>query len=168
VAEPWSFHAKNFFDISEKIQMFEPHPDFFKMLEKEFKDISNLKIHNLAIGDKNEMVGFCFHACSLKDNPYNPASKNNNWAEDKDIIIEVQSSTIDKFDDGTIDLLTVDTEGSEWFTLKYLISRPKILCIETHGGNYVNPYLNDITKWMGDNEYIAYAYDLSDTVFIKK
>ena len=43
-----------------------------------------------------------------------------------------------------IDLLSVDTEGCEWFVLQTLRSRPAVISIETHGGLYLNPHRDEI------------------------
>ena len=66
-----------------------------------------------------------------------------------------------------IDILCVDTEGAEWFVLKNLISRPKIITLETHGIRYTNPYLSEIMQWMKDNNYLPIGRDSSDTIFKK-
>ena len=71
-----------------------------------------------------------------------------------------------EIDDGTIDLLSVDTEGSEWFVIKHMTSRPAVISIETHGGMYVNPYLDKLQQWMDDNNYVLWYKDKSDSVFV--
>ncbi|MBK8554209.1 MAG: FkbM family methyltransferase [Ignavibacteria bacterium] len=70
-------------------------------------------------------------------------------------------------DDGTIDLLSVDIEGGEWFVVKHLVSRPDVISIETHWKNYSNPYLKEINEWMSDNDYQIWYIDKSDTVYFK-
>ena len=71
-----------------------------------------------------------------------------------------------EIDDGTIDLISIDTEGSEWFVIKNMKSRPTVISIETHGGMYVNPYLGDLLNWMLENDYILWYKDGSDSVFV--
>jgi hypothetical protein len=41
-------------------------------------------------------------------------------------------------------LLSVDTEGCEWYALKNLKSRPKVISLETHGKYYTNAYIKEI------------------------
>ena len=54
---------------------------------------------------------------------------------------------ISKFDEGNIDVLFLDTEGTEWFVLKHLLSRPTIITVEVGDNvNYVNPYIEKIYK----------------------
>ena len=66
----------------------------------------------------------------------------------------------------TIDLISIDAEGSEWFVIKNMKSRPTVISIETHGGMYVNPYLGDLLNWMLENDYILWYKDGSDSVFV--
>jgi len=39
--------------------------------------------------------------------------------------------------------------------LKHLVSRPKVISIETHGKYYLNPFLTEITQWMEREGYTA-------------
>jgi FkbM family methyltransferase len=168
VAEPWNSHVKEFFFSCPKIQMFEPNPKYYKMLVEWYSGLSNLTIHNLAVANTNDKIGFYTDATSIKDVPYNTADKMvPNYSRSQDNLIEVQACTIDNFDDNNIDIIAIDTEGSEWFTLKHMISRPKIVCVETHGTNYINPFITEILNWMKENNYQKYSQDNSDTVFIK-
>ena len=80
----------------------------------------------------------------------------------------VPTVTFDVIDPGDIDVLLIDTEGAEFFVLKNLISRPKIICVETHAGNYKNPFMNEIVDWMNSNNYEFYYSSGADTFFIKK
>ena len=64
-------------------------------------------------------------------------------------------------------MISIDTEGSEWFVLKYMISRPKVISIETHGAAYLNPYLREISQWMEQNDYQPWYRDKSDTVYVR-
>ena len=83
-------------------------------------------------------------------------------------ILRVPTVTFDVVDPGNIDVLLIDTEGAEFFVLKNLISRPKIIAVETHSGNYKNAYMNQIFDWMNSNNYSIWYTTDSDTFFIKK
>ena len=53
-------------------------------------------------------------------------------------------------DDNQIDLINIDCEGSEWFVLETMTSRPLILQIEfykDHG------YYGEIENWLAENNY---------------
>lgn len=73
----------------------------------------------------------------------------------------------DTLDDGNIDLISIDTEGSEWYVIKYLKSRPDVISIETHGAVYVNPKIDEIESWMAANGYVVYFKDKSDSVYVR-
>jgi|694.fasta_scaffold50281_7 hypothetical protein len=57
-------------------------------------------------------------------------------------------------DDGQIDILNLDCEGSEWFVLKNMISRPILIQIEHR---IENPFAKEIDEWFKSNNY----YELS-------
>lgn len=68
--------------------------------------------------------------------------------------VPVSTVPFSEVDDGQIDLINIDCEGSEWFVLKTMVSRPRFLQIEfykNHG------YYNEITQWLADNNYKAVA-----------
>ncbi len=73
----------------------------------------------------------------------------------------------DKIDDGSIDLLSVDIEGAEWYVIEYMVSRPDIISLETHGAIYINPNINEIEEWLADNNYRIWYMDESDSVYVK-
>ena len=64
--------------------------------------------------------------------------------------VPVQTAPFSSVDDGEIDMINIDCEGSEWFVLETMISRPLILQIEfykNHG------YYDEIVQWLKDNNY---------------
>lgn len=68
--------------------------------------------------------------------------------------VVVEGKPFWEVDDGTIDLLTVDTEGSEWGVLATMRSRPKVIAVEMTGPrDYVNPNARRIVDWMKMNRY---------------
>lgn len=82
---------------------------------------------------------------------------------------EVEVKTMEQIDDGKIDILAIDVEGAEWLVLQNLISRPKILRVETHFSHsgYTNPHYEKIMKWAFSNSYLLAAQDVSDSLFIR-
>ena len=96
-----------------------------------------------------------------------PAIVNDGYVLQEADEFTVEAVTFDRIDDGTIDLLSVDTEGSEWFVLKHMTSRPKVISIETHGAGYLNPNIAEIEGWMRRNGYQPFFKDKSDTVYVQ-
>lgn len=68
--------------------------------------------------------------------------------------IVVPAATFDKIDDGTIDYLTVDIEGSEIHVVSQMVSRPKIVFVEMNSNVYTNPHTEEIKRIMEERGYI--------------
>ena len=81
---------------------------------------------------------------------------------------KVNAKKFSSEDPGDIDLISIDIEGSEWFVIKHMLSRPDIISIETHGGYYINPHIEDIKQWMDKYNYVLWFKDNSDSVYVKK
>lgn len=97
-----------------------------------------------------------------------PARQNDGFQETSDKrSYEVPALTIDELDDGEVDLLLSDTEGSEWFCVKYLKSRPRLIVLELWGNRYVNPFIKEIADWMSSNGYAFVGRDETDGVFVR-
>jgi hypothetical protein len=78
------------------------------------------------------------------------------------------ADTFEKYDQGDIDLLLLDMEGFEWAVISKLVSRPKIIAVETHHENRSsNPNLDKIHEWMNNNTYKTLFKNTSDTYFIR-
>jgi len=96
-----------------------------------------------------------------------PALINDRYIIREENNFEVPCMVFSDIDDGTIDLLSIDIEGCEWYVIKHLKSRPRVISVETHGKYYTNPFIREIRDWMGKENYIPWYKDGSDTVFIK-
>ena len=80
----------------------------------------------------------------------------------------VPGMTIDQFDDGEIDILLADVEGSEWWCIKGLRSRPRVIVLELWGQRFTNAYFNDICGWMVTNNYSFVGRTETDAVFVRR
>ncbi len=80
----------------------------------------------------------------------------------------VEGVTFDTIDPADIAVLLVDVEGAEYYVIKHLLSRPKIIVLETHYKKYRNPYMSEIDHWMTANGYAWILCDESDTLWIKR
>lgn len=137
---------------------------------KEFYRDYNIEVFGVAIFDYNGTIKLSRADAStfVSSLPSSPALMNDRYKITEDETFEVPCRIFSDIDDGTIDLLSVDIEGSEWYVIKNLVSRPGVISVETHGKAYTNPFINEILGWMEKNEYITWYKDLSDTIFIKK
>lgn len=128
--------------------------------------LPNVRLYNVALGDFSGYVRmFENNASSYIQGVVSPAQINDKFEELLARSYLVRVEPFSRYDDGTIDLLVVDTEGSEWFVVKHLKSRPTVICLETHGGNYRNPYLPQIEEWMHGNGYTPLLSTESDTMW---
>lgn len=166
-----TIQAKQFLGTHVKTTLIEPNPRAFEDIENKLSKYENVCLHNLAITDTGGRVKMYntvdgVDSSAFVDSEFSPAIINNNYQKNEEDSFIVNSVSFDKIDDGEIDILYVDTEGHEWFVIKNMKSRPKFIILETHGANYVNPYMNNITMWMNKNEYALIKKDLSDTLYI--
>lgn len=152
-----------------KTTLVEPLPECIEAINKTFGNLNNVKLHPVAAADstgKTEL--YLAESSTFVSNPNSsPALKNDNYSKSGGKTITVNSVKFSEIDDGTIDLISIDTEGSEWFILKHMISRPKVISVELKTKHYVNPYLNEISSWMNVNEYEVWYTEKSDTIFMK-
>jgi FkbM family methyltransferase len=147
----------------------EPNPDSIQRIKQHFEGCENITLHEVAVFDRNASVKLVQREAStflsIVDN--SPAIVNDLYQVNQADIFEVDAVTFDKIDDGTIDLISIDVEGSEWYVLQNLISRPAVISLETHGGLYKNPNLERIINWMRDHDYNIWYKDRSDSIFVK-
>jgi len=146
----------------------EPDPRAVQLIREQFGGKSNVTLHDVAICDFNGEVDLFKRESStfvslLKSSP---TVVNDDFDIQKGERFRAKARLFSDIDDGTIDLLTVDTEGSEWFVIKHMRSRPTVVSIETHGGMYVNPYLEELLGWMRENNYLLWYKEKSDSVFV--
>jgi len=169
----WHPETSNIFQfIKENIQttLVEPDPESIKLIKSEFGNNKAVSLYEVALCDFNGKVELfkresSTFICNLSSSP---ALVNDNADLTNTDRFTAEAKLFNEIDDGSIDLISIDTEGSEWFVIKHMISRPTIISIETHGGMYVNPYLKELLHWMQENSYILWYKDKSDSVFVIK
>ncbi len=173
-AEVGVFHPEtsNIYDFivqGVRSTLVEPDPRSVELIEAHFAGRPNVAVYPFAIWDTNGTVELLRRASStyVSSLPSSPAIVNDGYEPDARDSCTVEARTFDFVDDGTIDLLSVDTEGSEWFVIKNLVSRPLVISLETHGGIYVNPYREDILGWMKLHGYETWYKTRTDSVFVK-
>jgi len=130
---------------------------------------NNITLYPYAVWDRNGTIRLSKAQAStfVTELKSSPAIKNDNYQVREEDTFEVPCKVFSEMDDGTIDLLSIDIEGGEWYVLKHLLSRPKILSVETHGKYYTNPFIKEIRQWMSENNYRIWYKDGSDTVFVR-
>jgi FkbM family methyltransferase len=137
--------------------LFEANPQIYKQLLQAYGNRPNFHIHNVAIADYDVEIEFsCNGDSSFISDIKSPASYGPKEYLDSFEKIKIPCKKICNFEnDESIDVILLDMEGSEWFVLKHLISRPKIVIIEMQNSDetYKNPFFNEILNWFKENNY---------------
>ena len=157
----------------EKIYAFEPSPTIFKKLSENVKNIRNIKTYNVGVGHLNikQILHENIESSSSSINPLNINSKYYkkkffilNFLNLKKIsrpveieVIKLENFLNDKKID-SIDLLKIDTEGSEFNVLKGLnksINKVKLIHLEHHFDDMIikNYKLTDIHEYLINNNF---------------
>ena len=167
---PETSNIIDFIKEGKETILVEPEPNSIQAIKSYFQDYSNVTLIPIAIYKHNGTLTLAKAEAStfVSDLPMSPALINDQYQIDANKNIDVECKVFSDIDEGDIDLLSIDTEGSEWYVLLTMVSRPKIISIETHGKFYINPFLKDIKNWMKENDYQVWFKDNSDTVFCKK
>jgi FkbM family methyltransferase len=169
VYKPETSNILDFIHSGTKAILVEPDENSLKRIYEVFRD-KHVEVHPCAIYDYNGKLELVQRDASTfaKDLPSSPAQANDNYKIDEQDTFTVDCKVFSEIDPGTIELLSIDTEGCEWYVLKNLISRPKIISMETHGRFYTNPFMKDIRNWIRTNDYRVWYKTKSDTVYFKK
>ncbi len=168
----WKPETSNIIDYIERgvrTTLVEPDPDSIRAIEARFGDKPNVTLRRVAAFDFEGTLELSKREAStfVSALDSSPAIVNDGYVVEKDDQFTVNCTTFDTLDDGSIDLISIDTEGSEWYVLKYIRSRPDVISIETHGAAYVNPFLPEIESWMEENDYVLFFKDKSDSVYVR-
>ena len=171
VGSPYLCRTANMMGGDVNLKLFEPHPDTFNQLKQNYGHFKNLELYNLAIFDFDGFLKFSKDGdSSFVSQVLSPTKYTSNLTNKVCEEIYVECKSIKNFDNGNIDIALIDTEGSEWFILKEMISRPKLIVIETHNDDcgYENENIDLIFDWMSDNNYKLINRDSSDSYFEQK
>lgn len=166
---PETSNILDFIQDGVRSTLVEADMDIVEKIKDYFKEC-NIKIFPVAAWKNNGTIKLSRAAAStfVTELKWSPAVINDKYKICEEDNFEVPCMIFSDIDDGTIDLLSIDIEGSEWYVLKYLKSRPAVISVETHGKYYTNPFIAEIKEWMMSENYIPWYKNNSDTVFVKK
>jgi FkbM family methyltransferase len=147
----------------------EADPRYVAAIREYFGHRYPITLHPVAVFDSEGSLELINRAASTFASVLesSPALVNDAYQKQDADKFTVPAKRFDSLDDGTIDLLSIDIEGCEWYVLKYMKSRPAVISVETHGKRYINPFINEITDWMVQNGYELWYKDSSDSVYIR-
>jgi FkbM family methyltransferase len=160
------------FDPKCRIQLIEPNPACVAELRSAYAAFPNIEIHECAVaandGTSVLLVPQVLKSCLCADasafttnTPWSPyRSREAAGKIERLTATKVKALTFGHFDDGSIQGLTIDTEGSEWFVLAHLKSRPAVICVEMEGPDqYRNPFYDQIDAWMKTHGYAQHSVE---------
>ncbi|MCK5003121.1 MAG: FkbM family methyltransferase [Gammaproteobacteria bacterium] len=167
---PETSNIYNFIVNDIRSTLIEPDPDSIKRIKEHFSDRKNIELHTVALCDFTGSLDLVQRGASTFSSALSssPSIINDGYTVQEGDKFTVEATTFDQIDDGSIDLLSIDIEGGEWFVIKHMKSRPAVVSIETHGAAYINPYIDEIRNWMDINGYTPWYKDNTDTVYVLK
>ena len=158
----------------KKILAFEPSVENFLILKNKTKNLNNLELHNIAVGDYTGVANFKQHYDSesstiteINENSNYFKKKNNllnffNFKEKSFSSTKVKISRLDKIFERDkikkIDLLKIDTEGHDLYVIKGLgknIKNIKVIYFEHHFHDMLkkNYTLSDVHHYLKENNF---------------
>jgi len=166
---PETSNVIDFIKDNVKTTLVEADPVIIEKIKNYFADRKNIELVPVAVWDTNGTLQFSKAQSSTfaTEIGNSPAVVNDKFKVEEHETFEVPCKVFSEIDAGDIDLLSVDTEGCEWYVIKHLKSKPKVISIETHGKFYVNPFIKEIEAWTNTNGYVVWYKDGSDTVFVQ-
>jgi len=170
VYAPEASNILDYIEAGVRTTLVEPDPESVRRIRERFGDRPNVTLHAVAAYDFEGTIELSQRDAStfVSELESSPAIENDGYVVTEEDQFTVGCTTFDTIDDGSIDLLSVDTEGSEWFVIKHMTSRPDVISIETHGAAYINPNLAEIEAWMDRNQYVVLFKDNTDSVYVRR
>lgn len=164
---PKTSNVYDFIQDGVRTTLVEADPETNKEINTFFAG-KNYTLFPVAIWDNEGVIKLCKAKAStfVADLTSSPAIENDRYVVEEEDTFEVPCTKFSTIDDGSIEFLSIDIEGSEWYVIKHMVSRPKILSIETHGKYYTNPFMKEIAAWIATNNYSVWYKDSSDTVYV--
>ena len=166
---PETSNILEFINAGVRATLVEADPEVAEKIQAVF-GTKNVRLYPVAVWDTTGTLKLSKAASSTfaTELPNSPARENDRYHISEALTFEVPCVQFSEIDDGTIDLLSIDIEGGEWYVLKHLRSQPKVLSIETHGKYYTNPFMPQIAQWLQGHGYTLWYKDGSDSVYIKQ
>jgi FkbM family methyltransferase len=166
---PETSNVYHFILAGIRCTLVEPDPDTVSKIREHCAGRKNVSLHAVAVFDKHGTLELVKRGAStyVAEIEGSPAVINDQYRLQDTDRFSVDAVTFDEIDDGSIDLLSVDIEGGEWFVIKHMVSRPAVISLETHAGLYRNPHMVEIAAWMRDNQYLRWYLSDSDSVYVR-
>ncbi|MCS6967869.1 MAG: FkbM family methyltransferase [Cytophagales bacterium] len=167
---PQTSNVINYIQQGVRTTLVEANPYYAQIIKDYFAGHCHVTLHQVAIYDREGTIDlhYCAASSFVSTLETSPAIANDTYQKCDADKFTVPAKKFDSIDDGTIDLLSIDIEGCEWYVLKHMKSRPAVISVETHGKHYVNPFISEILHWMEKNGYQLWYKDSNDSVYIRQ
>jgi len=168
VYKPDTSNVIDFIESGCKADLVEADPDNVQLITEKFAGFENVRIHAKAVYNRGGKVKLSRAKAStfISELDQSPALINDSYVRSSDNEFEIDCVIFSSIDSGNFDLISIHIEGAEWYVLSEMVSRPKVISIETHGKYYTNPFLPQIKQFMKANGYNEWYLDKSDTVYL--
>lgn len=167
----------NFLTPNVQLDIIEPIPKNIQVIEECYRDFPNVTVYPFAVWKTPctlemydlERVSYVKGVNAPAIGAYSGATETGEPVtlsyDPKDLdLVKVEAKTFDQFDNGEIDILDLDVEGAEWYVLEKMISRPKIVIVET-GANRDHPFISEIDNWASNNGYVEFNHHMANSWF---
>jgi len=160
---------KPFIEKGKICHLFEAVPEYCDEIKSNIKEFKNTTLNCYAVSNFEGVITLCMAGPSTFSASQSEAPAINHDGLDRQSLrtVTVSCRNFASVDPGDYDLVSIDTEGSEFDVLSVMVSRPRLISIETQSRDYVNPKLGAITDWMVANNYKVWLWNDTDTVFVR-
>lgn len=152
-----------------KCDLYEAIPEFCNRIAADIAPYHSAKLFRFALSNFNGQLELCMAGPSTFNAKQTTAPAINHDGLIKSTVehVKVECRDFREVDPGNYDLVSIDTEGSEFEILSRMTSRPTILAIETQSRDYINPKLGSITDWCVQHGYRVWLWNDTDTIFFR-
>jgi len=163
---PHTSNIIDFIDADIPSILIEADPLCVEKIHEYFRN-RKITVYPYAIWDEEEIITLYRVGAStfVSSIIHSPAKINDHYIEKSKDSFTAEAKRFSSIDPGDIDLISIDIEGAEWYVLKHMISRPKIINIEFRASRYSNPFKKEIIDWLRSNNYTLWYHDDTDSVY---
>lgn len=155
--------------LGTRCDLYEAIPEFCEAIDEAIRPYPAATLCRTAVSNRNGELELCMAGPSTfsASQAMSPAINHDGLNKSDAVHLTVECRDFKELDPGDYDLVSIDTEGSEYEVLSRMQSRPLVLAIETQSRDYVNPKLGSIADWLVENGYKVWLWDDTDTIFFK-
>lgn len=163
--------TKQFWSKGISCHLFEPNPEQFLEVAQAASCYPNVQVWPVALWDyMGEVTLYRYDSASWVEGVVPPREDLLQRESRSNRANTVPCCPIDFYDSGNYDLALIDVESSEWKVLQHMVSRPRLISLELRHPKkrrHIHPDIEQIRKWLKDNNYKEVGAMKADSYFIK-